>query len=67
MKEFKFDKTAFKASNAGEADRDMRNHKLLTPEKRLQISTYLICSAYNMDVNNPPGMDKNIFSLRKRN
>ncbi len=66
MKEFKFDRTVFKASTVEEADRDMRNHKHLTPRQRMQLATYLISSAYNLDVDNPPGMDKSIFSTHKR-
>ncbi len=67
MKEFKFDRTAFKASSVKEADNDMRNYKNQTPLQRLKIARYLISSAYNFDLNNPPRIDKAIFSLQKRN
>ena len=66
MSDYKFDRTAFKASTVEEADNDMRNYKNLTPKERLKIATYLISSAYNIDLNNPPKMNKNIFSLHKR-
>lgn len=66
MKQYKFDRTAFKASTVEEADQDMRDHKKLTPRQRLKIAGYLISSAYNIDVDNPPKMDKNIFCLYKR-
>jgi hypothetical protein len=66
VKKYKFDRTAFKASTAEEADKDMRDHKNLSRKRRLEIATYLISVAYNYDLNNRPKMDKNIFSLHKR-
>ncbi len=66
MNEFKFDRTAFKASSAEEADKEMRNYKNFTPKQRLKIAAYLISSAYNFDINNPPRMDKSIFAMRKQ-
>lgn len=66
MEEYKFDRTAFKASTVEEADQDMRNYKNLTPKQRLKIARYLISTAYNFDLNDPPKMDKRIFSLHKR-
>lgn len=64
--EYKLDRTAFSASTVEEADADMRNYRNFTPKQRLKIATYLISSAYNFDLNNPPKMDKNVFSLYKR-
>lgn len=66
MKEYKFDRTAFKASTVEEADHDMRNYRNLTPKQRMKVAMYLISSAYNIDLNHPPKMDKSIFSLHKR-
>lgn len=66
MKEYKFDRTAFKASTVEEADEDMRNYKNLSPKQRLKLAGYLISIAYNFNLNDPPKMDKTIFSMDKR-
>ncbi len=36
-----------------------------TPQQRLKIAWHLTCIAYNLDPDNPPRMDKTIFSMRE--
>lgn len=62
---FKLDRTVFKAMTAKEADDQQRNSSKKTIEDRLEIAYYLNSIAYNFDINNPPRMDKTIFSAEK--
>lgn len=61
--EFRLDRTAFKAMTAQEAA-SINEYSKLTPTERLRIASYLNSVAYNYDINNPPKMDKTIFSAR---
>lgn len=36
-----------------------------TPRQRLEAAFYLNSVAYNFDINNPPKMDRMVFSMRK--
>lgn len=38
--------------------------KQQTAEERLAAAWYLICVAWQLDYNNPPRMDKSVFSMR---
>lgn len=38
-----------------------------TTRERLQATFYLNSVAYNFDINNPPRMDRTVFSMRKNN
>lgn len=63
---YKFDKTAFQAMTASEADEYQRDYSKESMERRLEIALYLTSIAYNFDMNNPPRMDKIIFSAEKQ-
>lgn len=36
-----------------------------TPKQRLEVAFYLNSVAFNFDINNPPKMDRTVFSMRK--
>lgn len=36
-----------------------------TPKQRLEAAFYLNSVAFNFDINNPPKMDRTVFSMRK--
>lgn len=38
-----------------------------TARERLEAAFYLNSVAYNFDINNPPKMDRTVFSMRKNN
>lgn len=63
---FKFDRTAFKAMTANEADYEMQNTSNLSSEERLRISMYLNSIAFNFSVDTPPKLDKTVFEARSR-
>ncbi len=63
---YKFDRSAFKASTAEEADHDMRNYKTYTWKKRLKIAMYLNSIAFDFPVNDPPKVDRQIFQAISR-
>lgn len=64
-KKYRLDKTAFKAMTADEADDYMRDYRQYNWKERLRISFYLTSLAYKFDLDNPPKMDKTIFSTTK--
>lgn len=59
------DRTFFQAMTAQEADDYQRNYLSYPAEERLRIAMYLTAIAYNFDINNPPKMDRNVFSKEK--
>ena len=65
-KRYRLDKTAFKAMSFEEADDYQRNYKNYSVHERLEIALYLTSVAYNFDINYPPRMNKEIFSISKR-
>ena len=67
MKQYKFDRTAFKASTFEEAGNNYRYWKDKTLQERLQAANYLITTAYNFSTHNPPILDRTHFSTRKFN
>ena len=62
---YKLDKTKSKATSFAENEKN----KLFSPStsltERLQQAWYLTCMAYGLDPENPPKMDKTLFSMRK--
>jgi len=59
------DKTAFKLQTVEEADDAMRNYRNHSIKERLEIAYSLTSIAYQFDMDNPPRMDKTIFSMKK--
>jgi hypothetical protein len=66
MSEYRLDRTAFKAQTAEEASNHASYYKTLTWQERLRIANYLNSIAYNYPVDNPPRLDRTIFSVRSR-
>ena len=64
-KDFKLDRSAFKKQSLTEADDNLAYWQSKTYEERLAAAFYLNSVAYNFDINNPPRMDKSVFSMRK--
>ncbi len=62
---YKFDKTAFQAMTFEEADNYQRDYSNYTVKQWLEIALYLTSIAYDFDIDNPPKMDKTIFSKTK--
>ncbi|MCX6187954.1 MAG: hypothetical protein NTU43_13360, partial [Bacteroidetes bacterium] len=59
------DRSAFKKQSLKEADDNLAYWQNKTYEERLAAAFYLNSVAYNFDINNPPRMDKSVFSMRK--
>ena len=62
-----FDRTAFEMRSSEDRKPAIEYSKNMTAEERLAAAFYLISVAYNFDINNPPRMDKTVFSMRKHN
>ncbi len=62
----KLDRTAFKMQTAAQAANHAQYYKSLTPTERLAIANYLNSVAYNYPENEPPRLDRTVFSCRKR-
>lgn len=63
----KLDRTAFASLTAQEADHQLEYWLSKTMVERLEAAHYLNSVAYNFDFNNPPRMDRTVFSMRKHN
>lgn len=63
---YKLDRTAFKAQSFEEADNQVNYWLQQPPAERLRAATYLIYSAWNLDPDNPPRLDREAFSMRCR-
>ena len=61
----KLDRTAFKIQTFAQADNKKSYWLSKTPAERWNAAWYLTCCAYNIDINNPPRLDRNLFSMRK--
>ncbi|MBD2770129.1 hypothetical protein IC235_19760 [Hymenobacter sp. BT664] len=61
---FRLDRTAFHAGTHEEAEAYHRDHQPDTPTERLRAAMYLNSVAYNYDINNPPRLDRTMFSCR---
>jgi len=62
--EFCLDRTAFKATNAKDADNHVADWKDKTPAQRMEAAFFLICHAYG--INAGTRIDKTVFSMKKR-
>ena len=63
----KMDKTKFSAYKKEEEPNDLEYWKTKTIRERLNAACYLISIAYGYDVNNPPKVDRTVFSMGKMN
>jgi hypothetical protein len=62
---YKLDRTAFQAMTFEEADDYQRDYRNYSVKQRLEVALYLTSIAYDFDINNPPRMDKTLFSKEK--
>jgi len=67
MSSYSLDRTAFKAQTATEAADHAAYYRGLTWQERLRIANYLNSIAYNYPENEPPKVDRTVFSMRGRN
>jgi hypothetical protein len=63
---FRLDKNYFWEGKLEDKPSDAAYYGTLTMEQRLKIAFYLNSVAYNFDINNPPKMNKSVFTIRKR-
>ncbi len=66
MSEYRLDRTAFKAQTANEAANYAQYYRSLTWQERIKIAHYLNSIAFNFPENDPPKMDRTLFSVRAR-
>ncbi len=64
-KKYRLDKSAFRLQSFEEASNNKEYWLSKSPSERWHAAWYLICSAYNLDPNNPPRLDRSVFSMRK--
>ena len=62
---YRLDKTHFAIKTFEEASNTKGYWLSKTPNERVYAAWALICAAYHIDINNPPALDKNAFSMRK--
>ena len=62
----RLDRTAFKIQTYQEASNNYEYWIRKSENERLSAAFYLNSVAYNFPINNPPRMDKNLFTIRKR-
>lgn len=62
---FRLDKTAFKKVSHMDSGNDRTYWLSKTPMERFEAAWYLISQTYGFDLENPPPMDKRLFSARK--
>ena len=63
---YRLDKTAFRRLSFLEADQNTGYWRTKSVVERLAAAWYLIATAWGFDPDNPPPMDKTVFSCRKR-
>jgi hypothetical protein len=61
--DFKLDRSAFRATSNEAKGTDFVYWKTKTDAEKLAAAFYLNSVAYNFDINNPPKMDKTVFSM----
>lgn len=63
---YKLDRSVFHRMTAEEADIYQRDYSQESVEERMRVALYLISIAYDFDLNNPPRIDKTVFSASKQ-
>ncbi len=61
---FRLDRTAFKAGNFKNKQKESDNYKDMTLEEIGKVFAYLQSVAYNYPLGKPPRMDKTVHSFR---
>ena len=67
MDQYKFDRNAFKMLTFKESEDRNRFDKTISYSERLRQAYFLISRAYGFAIDNPPKMDRSVFSFRKLN
>lgn len=62
---FKLDRTAFHAGTHSETESYYAKTQPKTLKERLEAANYLNSIAFQFDLQNPPRMDRSVFSMRK--
>lgn len=62
---YKLERNEFKIQSVKEASNHSKYYKKKSPEERLAIAFYLNSIAFNFDINNPPRLDRTVYSERK--
>ena len=62
---YKLDKTISSSGSFDDAEKAKKFNDTDTLSERLKQAWYLTCMAYGIDYNNPPKMEKKLFSIRK--
>jgi hypothetical protein len=62
--EFRLDRSDFHAGTHDETERYHARHQPETMADRLRAVAYLNSVAFNYDLNNPPRLDRTVFSAR---
>ena len=64
MLNFKMDRTAFKPQTIKDAANHSDYYKKMSWQQRLSVTTFLNSIAFHYDLNNPPKMNRNLFSVK---
>jgi hypothetical protein len=64
-KKYRLDKSAFRIHTFEEASNNKEYWLSKSPSERWHAAWYLICSAYDLDPENPPRLDRSVFSMRR--
>ncbi|MBK7886645.1 MAG: hypothetical protein IPJ86_04865 [Bacteroidetes bacterium] len=64
-KKYRLDKSAFRIQTFEEASNNKEYWLSKSPSERWHAVWYLICSAYDLDPENPPRLDRSVFSMRR--
>jgi len=62
---FRLDRSAFKIQTHEQASKTSEYWLSKSPQERFDAAWFLICAAYDIDVKNPPRLDRSAFSMRK--
>ena len=67
MSNFRLNRTTFKGQTAKEASNHSAYYQKLDWKERLRIAHYLNSIAFNFPLDNPPKMDKKVYSVKSGN
>ncbi|MBP6829013.1 MAG: hypothetical protein KA165_20760 [Saprospiraceae bacterium] len=65
IKMYRLDRTAFTIQSFESATKQRAYWLSKTPAERLAAAWYLTCSAWNLDLETPPQLDRTFFAMRK--
>jgi hypothetical protein len=62
---YRLDRTVFSIQSKKDAANTTKYWLSQSPEERWRAAWYLTCCAYGVDYDNPPRLDRSLFSMRK--